>query len=257
MSELTLVDTSTVFWPHYFATRSELDAYMALVEMSERATGKTVFCLDGPAESLERRKLLPEYKSGRQERPEEARRALSDAIERMRDLGTAFAQLEGWEADDCIATLTKQGLEHGYATVRVVSSDKDLMALVRQGVQRVELVRKRETLDAAAVERITGVPPELVCDWLALGGDSADCIPGCPGVGPGKAAKLLQAFRGGLPALKAASRSDILSVRGIGDKIADALAEWFAAGGDELSTSLTLLRDWLDLDLTTTIEPGF
>ena len=246
---LRLIDTSTVFWPVYMASGSDLDAYTHLVEYAEGSPPGTVFCLDDATENLERRSVLPEYKTGRPPRPPEAHQALADAIERMRENGVPLAFAEGWEADDCIATLARQAI----GDVLIVSSDKDLLVLVGGGTL---VMRRGQLLDAGGVKRVTGVPPILVSDWLALGGDSADHIPGCPGVGPGNAAKLLNAF-GGLEKLRRADRADILSVRGIGEKTADALEDWFAFGGHTLSLSLTSLNSQLDLDLSSILREVF
>ena len=100
--------------------------------------------------------------------------------------------VEGFEADDIIATLTRWGREAG-CEVLIISGDKDLMSLVGDGVVMFDTMKnKRYDLDAVAERH--GVTGERLLDLLALAGDSADNIPGVPGVGPKTALKLLAEF---------------------------------------------------------------
>ncbi|MBI5572024.1 MAG: DNA polymerase I [Desulfomonile tiedjei] len=100
--------------------------------------------------------------------------------------------LEGFEADDIIATITREAREHGWSVI-VVSADKDLTQLVGEGV--VMWDPQRDTVyDPEGVKKKFGVPPERILDFLALMGDTSDNIPGVPGVGEKTAAKLIDQF---------------------------------------------------------------
>lgn len=154
-----------------------------------------------------RERIYPAYKATRDKMPEE----LAASLPRIRQLVEAFrgpvVELEGYEADDVIGTLTVKGCEAGLEVV-VVSGDKDLYQLVGPGVYLLNPGRggptgvEAEWVDADRVVARFGVPPELVPDYLALIGDTSDNVPGAPGIGPKTAAELLQRF-GSLEALLA------------------------------------------------------
>lgn len=137
--------------------------------------------------------LWPNYKAQRDPMPE-ALRAQLEPI-------TQFLHLAGWssvrppaeEADDALATLavTAAGPD---MRVLIASSDKDLLQLVTDHVQILPPIKDGVPLDAAAVRVKFGVAPGQVVDALALMGDSADNIPGVPGIGPKTAAQLLGQF---------------------------------------------------------------
>ena len=103
-----------------------------------------------------------------------------------------MVELEGYEADDLIATYAREAREAGREVI-IVSSDKDLMQLIRQGVQMYDPM-KQKAIDRAEVIARFGVGPELVRDVLALAGDTSDNVPGVPGIGVKTAAQLLQEF---------------------------------------------------------------
>ena len=102
----------------------------------------------------------------------------------------------GFEADDVIATLTRQATEQGFRVV-VVSGDKDLLQLVNDEVQVLNPGREGPgavLYDAKKVEEKWGVPPARVVDVLALMGDAVDNIPGVPGIGDKGARDLIREF---------------------------------------------------------------
>lgn len=136
--------------------------------------------------------LYPAYKANRTEMPEDLR----PQIELLKQVITAFdiplVEFEGWEADDVIATLTRQAVERGL-TVRIVTSDKDARQLLGPQVQIYNL-RKNVYLDEAGLMLDWGVRPDQVIDFQSLVGDSVDNVPGVPLVGPKKASAMLQAY---------------------------------------------------------------
>ena len=138
-----------------------------------------------------RRRIYPEYKAGRDAQPED----LTAQIPLVADLCAAFGvpmlEVPDFEADDVIATLVETA--PAGAEVRIVSTDKDLMQLVRPGVELLDGVKGRR-IDSAAVEERFGVPPAQLLDMRALVGDPSDNIPGVKGIGEKGAAKLIQEF---------------------------------------------------------------
>jgi len=106
-------------------------------------------------------------------------------------------ELDGYEADDVIGTLAKQGVKRKL-DVLVVSNDKDMMQLVNSGVRILRTGAggaKADTIvDAQKVEEILGVPPEKVIDFMALLGDTVDNIPGAKGIGEKGATELIQKY---------------------------------------------------------------
>src|SRR5262249_44780440 len=99
---------------------------------------------------------------------------------------------DGYEADDLIATYTKQTLAAG-GDVTIVSSDKDLMQLIGPGVRMLDTMKNRSIGPDEVRERF-GVPPEKVVDVQALAGDASDNVPGIPGIGIKTAAELISEF---------------------------------------------------------------
>lgn len=136
--------------------------------------------------------IYPAYKANRTEMPEDLR----PQIELLKQVITAFdlplIECEGWEADDVIATLTRQAVAHG-ANVRIVTSDKDARQLLGPQVQIYNL-RKNIYLDEAGLLLDWGVRPDQVVDFQSLVGDSVDNVPGVPLIGPKKAAAMLQTY---------------------------------------------------------------
>ena len=144
-----------------------------------------------------RNELYPEYKANRPPAPEDLRPQLGLVREATAALSLPWVELEGFEADDLIASYARAGREAGY-DVTIVSSDKDLMQLVdADGVERPIRLwdsMKNRLFDEAAVVKKFGVGPALLGDLLALAGDSVDNIPGVPGIGPKTATSLLEEY---------------------------------------------------------------
>lgn len=101
-------------------------------------------------------------------------------------------EMPGYEADDLIGTVAREAVAEGFDVV-LVTGDKDFVQLVTDRVIIWDPM-KDETLDSAAVEKKYGLSPAQTLDMLALAGDTADNIPGIPGIGPKTAASLLQTF---------------------------------------------------------------
>lgn len=143
-----------------------------------------------------RHKDYKEYKGGRAKTPPELSEQFPLLKELLQAFGIAQFELEGYEADDIIGTLTRQADEQGI-NVLVVTGDKDMLqlaspqvtiALTRKGISEVELY------DPAAIEEKYGLNPLQIIDLKGLMGDSSDNIPGIPGVGEKTALKLLHQY---------------------------------------------------------------
>lgn len=132
------------------------------------------------------------YKANRSEPPEELR----PQFPLVRRAAIAFAahalELEGYEADDLIATYARQAEARG-ARVTIVSSDKDLMQLVSERVVMLDTM-KNKTMGIADVFEKFGVGPDRVVDVQSLAGDSVDNVPGAPGIGIKTAAQLINQY---------------------------------------------------------------
>ncbi len=139
-----------------------------------------------------RNDIYADYKANRTDPPEE----LVPQFDLVREATTALSlpQLEvpGFEADDLIATYAALGEAAGMETV-IVSSDKDLMQLVRGGVTMLDPMKQRRIAGPEVEERF-GVTPNKVVDVQALAGDSTDNVPGVPGIGVKTAAELINTY---------------------------------------------------------------
>ena len=145
-----------------------------------------------------RNDLYDQYKANREAMPEDLRPQIPLTREATIAFNIACKELEGFEADDIIATLACQARSAG-GRCTIISSDKDLMQLVGDGVEMLDAMKNR-TIDVDGVIEKFGVKPERVVDVQALAGDSVDNVPGAPGIGIKTAALLINEF-GDLDAL--------------------------------------------------------
>jgi DNA polymerase I len=143
-----------------------------------------------------REKEYEDYKAGRRPRPD----LLAEQWPHMMPLVEAFGyenvKVEGYEADDVIASLVRRAREQKIP-VMVVSGDRDVYQVVEDGVRVMTTSRgitDTKVYDREGVMERYGVPPELVTDLIGLKGDTSDNIPGVPGIGDKTAAQLLQEF---------------------------------------------------------------
>lgn len=139
-----------------------------------------------------RNDIYAEYKANRSETPED----LIPQFPLIREATEAFSipgiEMEGYEADDLIATYARLAREKGWP-VTIVSSDKDLMQLVREGVRMMDPMKNKFMGEADVIEKF-GVTPDKVVDVQALAGDSVDNVPGVPGIGIKTAAQLITEY---------------------------------------------------------------
>lgn len=139
-----------------------------------------------------RNELYDQYKANREEMPEDLRPQIPLTRDASRAFNIATHEIEGFEADDIIATLACQARDAG-GRVTILSSDKDLMQLVGDGVEMLDPM-KNKRIDRDGVFEKFGVGPERVVDVQALAGDSVDNVPGAPGIGVKTAALLINEY---------------------------------------------------------------
>lgn len=206
MAKIFIIDTMHYIFrsfnalPHFLtnAQGQETGALLGVFNMLQHlfATETVTHCVA----ALESRQptfrvaLDPEYKANRPPAPQPLKEQIPLVIDMCRKLGIKTLSVEGFEADDVMATLARRFSAEGHE-VCLVTNDKDLAQVLRY--PRVSLWRtgkvqgQFERLQAEQVEVTYGVKPEQIPAWLALMGDTADNIKGIKGIGSKTAAKLL------------------------------------------------------------------
>lgn len=139
-----------------------------------------------------RNKIYKEYKAHRPPPPEDLIPQFGLIREAVKAFNVPAIEMVGFEADDLIATYAAQAAAQG-AKVTIVSSDKDLMQLVNDKIEMVDTMKNKK-MGAAEVMEKFGVPPSGVIDVQSLAGDSADNVPGVPGIGVKTAALLINEY---------------------------------------------------------------
>ena len=139
-----------------------------------------------------RNDIYPAYKANRPELPEDLRPQFPLTRDATRAFNIACIETEGFEADDIIATLSCRARNAG-GNVTIISSDKDLMQLVGDGVEMFDPMKQKRIGPDEVFEKF-GVAPNRVVDVQSLAGDSVDNVPGAPGIGIKTAALLIQEF---------------------------------------------------------------
>lgn len=138
-----------------------------------------------------RSQLYPEYKANRDAPPSDLRPQVDRCLELLELMKVPIYGVEGVEADDVIATIARRlRRERPDVEIRIISKDKDLQQLLDEKTALVD-VHKDTVNDVAALKENAGITPEQVVDMLTLMGDTADNVPGVPGIGPKTAAQLI------------------------------------------------------------------
>ena len=203
MQHLFLIDGSGFIFRAYHAlpplTRSDGTPTNAvsgftsmLMKLVEDNTADHIAVIFDAGRRTFRNDLYPEYKAHRPPAPEDLIPQFPLIRQAVQALNVACVEMEGFEADDLIATYARQAREKGMK-VTIVSSDKDLMQLVADDVELWDAMKNKAINRDAVIEKF-GVPPEKVVDVQALAGDSADNVPGVPGIGVKTAAQLIEEY---------------------------------------------------------------
>jgi DNA polymerase-1 len=161
------------------------------------ATTHFAVILDASSKSF-RNELFEGYKAHRPEPPEDLRPQFGLIRQAVRAFNVPCIEMQGFEADDLIATYARKAEADGFEVV-IISSDKDLMQLVNDKISMLDTMKDKIINREQVIEKF-GVPPEQVIDVQALAGDSVDGVPGVPGIGIKTAAQLIGEF-GSLEAL--------------------------------------------------------
>ncbi len=198
-----LIDGSSYIYRAFFAITTPLKspdgfptqaifgfAQMLHKVLNEKKPEFICIVFDAPGPKF-RHEIYPEYKATREAMPQD----LVVQIEYVKKLCDAYGipriEKEGYEADDIIASVCDWARREGYKVV-IVSGDKDLHQLV-EDKKIIQWDPQRDVwYDDKKVEEKYGVPPEKMCDFLALVGDSSDNVPGVPGIGMKRAASILK-----------------------------------------------------------------
>ena len=209
MKNLVLIDGKSVFYRGYYAMGplSLTDgtptggiygfAAIAMEIVSKLNPTKVVVAWDSPTSASRRREIYPDYKAGRVKPGDDFYAQIPLLKDLIKNLGWDFVELDNYEADDIIGTLSLEADNAGDYETYIISSDLDMLQIVddnthmwriRKGFTNIEKINVPE------LEAKYGIKKSQFLDLKALKGDSSDNIPGVPGIGEKTAAKLLNDY---------------------------------------------------------------
>ncbi len=202
-SRLILVDGSAYIFRAYYglppmnrADGTPINAVFGFTNMlvkliEDYSEDKLIVIFDAARENF-RNEIYSQYKANRGEAPEDLVPQFPLIRKCVESFNIPQLEIEGYEADDLIATYSKLAKKNDIKTI-IVSSDKDLMQLVNNNVTMLDPM-KNKIIEINDVEEKFGVKPNKVIHIQALTGDKVDNIPGAPGIGPKTAANLINEF---------------------------------------------------------------
>src|SRR3954452_23292940 len=202
-----------------------------------------------------RNRLYDAYKAHRPPPPDELIPQFALVREATEAFGVPGIELADWEADDLIAAYARAAAEAG-GQVTIVSSDKDLMQLIRPGVEMLDPIKQKPIGPVEVMEKF-GVTPDKMVEVQALIGDPIDNVPGVPGIGPKGAAQLINEYGDLEAVLKAAAsmkpskRRDMLIEHAEKARISRELVTLRADAPMPLELDKLLLQDPEPVNLTT------
>ncbi|MDC3245957.1 DNA polymerase I, partial [Candidatus Pseudothioglobus singularis] len=254
---LILVDGSAFLFRSYFSTISQnltndsgfptgamFGVVNAIKHLQRKYQGaKLIMVFDAKGSNF-RHQMFPDYKANRSPAHDDLIIQIEPLYKIIRAMGFHFLCVEGVEADDVIATLSRFAAQSDIETI-IASGDKDLFQLVGGNIKQLDM--KGKLYSEADVKEKMGVNPNQILDLLALTGDSADNIPGVPSVGPKTASKWLEQY------------SNIEGVKANAEKIGGKVGEKLRESFDLLDLSYQLVQLKFDVQLPFDIleeEPG-
>ena len=166
--------------------------YKLLTDMKDEHDPTHIAVIFDYSSKTFRNEIYPDYKANRPEPPEDLRPQFPLVRDATRAFNLPCIEMEGFEADDLIATYARQVEADGGEAV-IISSDKDLMQLVSDKVSMFDTMKNKHIGPDQVVEKF-GLGPEHVIDIQALAGDSTDNVPGVPGIGVKTAAQLIEEY---------------------------------------------------------------
>lgn len=209
MKNLVLIDGKSVFYRGYHAmgALSLPDgtptggvygfAAIAMEIVGRLNPTKVVVAWDSKTSVSKRRALYPEYKAGRVKPGEDFYAQIPLLKELVKDLGWSLVELDDYEADDIIGTLSREADEAGDYETFIISSDLDMLQIVDENTHMWRIVKgftNIEKIDIAEIEAKYHIKKSQFLDLKSLKGDSSDNIPGVAGIGEKTAAALLNEF---------------------------------------------------------------
>ena len=200
---LTLIDGNSLLFRAYYGVHSHLTRRdgtpigavygffnMVLPVLASAKPDDSFVCVFDASRISFRQDIYPEYKMNRVDPPEDLPAQGLMIRNGLADMGVPVLCIPGVEADDVIATLATQNTN---GTTRIITSDKDLMQLINDRVFLYDGMKSKEIHEPEVLEKF-GVRPTQVIDVQSLMGDSTDNVPGVHGIGPKKAAELINRF---------------------------------------------------------------
>jgi len=254
---IILVDGSAFLFRSYFSTISQnltndsgfptgamFGVVNAIKHLQRKYQGaKLIMVFDAKGSNF-RHQMFPDYKANRSPAHDDLIIQIEPLYKIIRAMGFHFLCVEGVEADDVIATLSRFAAQSDIEII-IASGDKDLFQLVGGNIKQLDM--KGKLYSEADVKEKMGVNPNQILDLLALTGDSADNIPGVPSVGPKTASKWLEQY------------SNIEGVKANAEKIGGKVGEKLRESFDLLDLSYQLVQLKFDVQLPFDIleeEPG-
>ena len=201
---LYIVDTLSLVFQVYHAIRqpmtgsrgqptNALFGFTGDIEflIHEKKPTHLICAMDSRGEGV-RNTIYPQYKAHREPPPEDLQAQIPLVLDLIRAYNIPVIFVEGWEADDVIATLATRAAKAGM-DVRLVTADKDARQLLNDKI-KIFSIRKKQVYDIEDLKTEWGIRPDQVVDFQSLMGDAVDGVPGVPQVGPKTATTLIQEY---------------------------------------------------------------
>jgi len=253
---LVIVDITAVLFRMYFGkirhrtpdgleVGGVLGVAMVLRKLIEKSRPRYLVAVFDAAQKTFRNEIYTDYKANRGLPPDELVPQFSLSYELVKALGIPAFRMQGFEADDLMASLACQARRNGLS-VHMASTDKDLHQLISDEKPFIRQfdIKKEKITDTAAVLESYGIRPDQMVDYQALQGDAVDNVPGVAGIGAKSASQLLQHF-GSLEGIYA----DLDGIAGIGIRGAKRVRACLEKGREQAFMSRELVRLRTDLDL--------
>ncbi len=257
---LVLIDGKSVFYRGYYAmgALSLPDgtptggiygfAAIAMEIVKKINPTKIVVAWDSKTSTSKRRALFKDYKAGRIKPGDDFYAQIPLLEELIKNLGWSFVELDDYEADDIIGTLSREADEAGGYETYIISSDLDMLQIVDDNTHMWRILKgftNIEQIDIPEIEEKYGIKKSQFLDLKALKGDSSDNIPGVPGIGEKTAAKLLNDY------------SDLDNIYNNINKISGATRSKLEAGKDSAYLSKKLAEIMFDAPVKLKDIPDF
>jgi DNA polymerase-1 len=209
MKKLVIIDGKSVFYRGYYAMGALAlpdgtptggvygFAAIAMEIVKRLEPYQVVVAWDSPTSTAKRKAIFADYKAGRVKPGEDFFAQIPLLKELVENLGWSFVEVDKYEADDIIGTLSRQADEAGDYMTYIISSDLDMLQIVDANTKMWRILKgfsEIQEIDVAEIEEKYGIMKSQFLELKALKGDNSDNIPGVPGVGEKSAVKLLNQY---------------------------------------------------------------